>query len=393
MVTATLQPSVTTSGLRRRHVAAVVACHFTAAFAALGLPPYLPQLLPALGDPHAYWAGVLYVVPTAATALSAPLWGRLADRYGRKPLLLRAQLGLAVAFLLASQVQTVTALAAALALQGLLGGTFAATGAYLAAGLSGPRLAKALTAAQASARAALAVAPTAAGLLASQVDVRAMYALAALGPLVAAGLTLTLPEPRRSTTSAPPAGGSPMSGPVLTVWQLSALEAAFVLATVVTFPYLLPVVQVVWPAAGPALAGALFALPHVCYLLAAPFVLPRLAPVGGLSAGFVLVALGAAAHPAAQAWASPALLVTGRLLLGAGLTCGLVALAKLAAHAAAVNPPGRLFGTVEAWSKAGAVAAGLAASVLAGLSGPAAPALLGAVIAVLSVPLVLRSSR
>ncbi|GAA2716451.1 MFS transporter [Micromonospora olivasterospora] len=392
-MTATLQAPTTAPELRRRHVAAVVACHFTAAFAALGLPPYLPQLLPALGDPHATWAGALYVVPTAATALSAPLWGRLADRYGRKRLLLRAQLGLAVAFLLTSQVQAVTALAATLALQGLLGGTFAATGAYLAAGLSGPRLAKALTAAQASARAALAVAPTAAGLLATHVDVRGMYAIAALGPLVAAGLTLALPEPRPATTTAAPADPLSGSGPAPSIRLLCVLEAAFVLATVVTFPYLLPVVQAAWPTAGPALAGALFALPHVCYLLAAPLVMPRLDPIRGLTAAFALVALGAAAHPAAVTWASPPLLVTGRLLLGAGLTCGLVALAKLTARAAAAHPPGRLFGTVEAWSKGGAVAAGLSASILAGLSGPAAPALFGAVIAALSVSFILRSSR
>jgi MFS family permease len=182
-------------------------------------------------------------------------------------------------------------------------------------------------------------------------------------------------------------------GSAPSIWFLCAAEVGFVLATVVTFPYLLPVVSAAWPAAGPALAGALFALPHVCYLIAAPFALRTLRPHRGLAVGFALVALGAAAHPAAVAWTSPALLVSGRLLLGAGLTCGLVALAKLTARAADVHPPGRLFGTVEAWSKGGAVAAGLTASALAGLSGPAAPAFVGAAIALICVPFVLRSSR
>jgi hypothetical protein len=133
--------------------------------------------------------------------------------------------------------------------------------------------------------------------------------------------------------------------------------------------------------------------PHVCYLAAAPLALRRTRPYHDLAAGFGLVALGAAAHPAAVTWTDPALLITGRLLLGAGLTLGLVALATLTAHAAAVHPPGWLFGTVEAWSKSGAVAAGLAASALATFSGPAAPALLGAVVALSCVPFVLRSSR
>jgi MFS family permease len=387
-MTAILAPPV---ALRRRHVTAAVACHFTAAFAALGLPPYLPQLLPALGDPEARWAGVLYIVPTAATALSAPLWGRLADRYGRKRLLLRAQLGLAVAFLLAAQVRSVGALAAVLALQGLLGGTFSATSAYLAAGLTGDRLTRALTAAQASARAALAIAPTAAGLLAANLDVRDMYALAAAGPLLAALLTLTLPEPPAPAATTRSAGRT-AEGRAPTMRFLCAAEAAFVLSTVVTFPYLLPVVSQTWPDAGPAVAGALFALPHVCYLLLAPPALRVLRPYSGLATGFGLVALGALAHPLAVSAASPALLVGGRLLLGAGLTCGLVALARLTSLAAAGTAPGRLFGTVEACSKSGAVAAGLLASALASLSGPAAPAVFGAAVALSVVPFVLRSS-
>lgn len=54
---------------------------------------------------------------------------------------------------------------AALALQGILGGTFAASNAYLAMLDSGPALARNLTAMQWSARAALVVAPVAIGLV------------------------------------------------------------------------------------------------------------------------------------------------------------------------------------------------------------------------------------
>ena len=100
----------------RGHVHAVAGCYFVASFAALGLPPYLTEILPGLGDRHARWAGVLYVVPTVFGALGAPLWGRLADRYGRKRLLLRAQLGLAVAFLLAGWADSLATFTVALVL-------------------------------------------------------------------------------------------------------------------------------------------------------------------------------------------------------------------------------------------------------------------------------------
>ncbi|WP_143674197.1 MFS transporter, partial [Streptomyces caniscabiei] len=179
----------------RRQVHAVAACYFVASFAALGLPPYFTQILPELGDRAGRWAGVLYVVPTVFSALAAPLWGRLADRFGRKRLLLRAQLGLAVSFLLAGWADSLTMFTAALVLQGILGGTFAASNGYLGAALDGPRLSRALTLMQGSARAALVFAPIVVGALSPWLSPHRQYALLALLPLAAALLLAALPEP------------------------------------------------------------------------------------------------------------------------------------------------------------------------------------------------------
>ncbi len=157
---------------------------------------------------------------------------------------------------------------------------------------------------------------------------------------------------------------------------LALSEAGFVLVTVVTFPYFLPLVTNLAPGLPPVVGGLLFALPHLCYLLAAAPTLRLLRARArpGLVAGFALAAISALAHlvpalgvPGPMAW-----LIAGRLLLGAALTCGLTALSLLAAEAAEDRSPGRLFGVVEAWSKGGAVIAGTAASALAVL-GPAAP--------------------
>jgi MFS family permease len=82
--------------------ATVLACHFAGAFAPMGLPPFLGLILVGIAPgADESLIGWLYIVPTACLAISAPLWGRMADRWGRKPLLLRAQIGLAVSFLVA----------------------------------------------------------------------------------------------------------------------------------------------------------------------------------------------------------------------------------------------------------------------------------------------------
>jgi MFS family permease len=73
--------------------------HFIAAFAVLGMPLFLPYVLPSLsGSITPQWIGMLYILPTLCTATVAGFWGRFADCRGRRLSLLRAQLGMAVGF-------------------------------------------------------------------------------------------------------------------------------------------------------------------------------------------------------------------------------------------------------------------------------------------------------
>ncbi|MGW6731242.1 hypothetical protein [Streptomyces sp. NPDC055013] len=58
-------PRMSRSGFGRGRVHTVAGCCFVASFAAPGLPPYLTEILPELGDRSAHWAGVLHVVPAA----------------------------------------------------------------------------------------------------------------------------------------------------------------------------------------------------------------------------------------------------------------------------------------------------------------------------------------
>ncbi|WP_395293524.1 MFS transporter [Kitasatospora hibisci] len=396
-------------GLGRRQVHAVAACHFVASFAALGLPPYLTAILPALGDPQGRWAGVLYIVPTVFSALGAPLWGRLADRFGRKRLLLRAQLGLAVSFLLAGAADSLPAFTLALVLQGFLGGTFAATNGYLAAALDGARLSRALTLMQGSARAALVAAPVLVGALSPWIDPHRQYLPMAVLPMAAAVLLSLLPEPTRPAAAAVrtgdaegEAGGAigsagtanagragaadeaePAAAACTPLTALYAFEFAFVFATIISFPYLISLAEERLPGVSETTTGVLFALPHLCYLAFAARThtafLTR--PRAGIALGFGFVALGLAGHAVAH---SLPVFVAVRLLLGAGLTLGLVCLSVLAAEAVRGRAPGRMFGTLEFVSKGGAVAAGAVAALANGRFGTAAPVLVGTAAALLA---------
>ncbi|WP_217182470.1 MFS transporter [Streptomyces sp. AC495_CC817] len=384
MTTETL--AVSRPAFGRRQVHAVAACYFVASFAALGLPPYFTEILPGLGDRAARWAGVLYVVPTVFSALAAPLWGRLADRFGRKRLLLRAQLGLAVSFLLAGWADSLTMFTVALVLQGILGGTFAASNGYLGAALDGPRLSRALTLMQGSARAALVFAPIVVGALSPWLPPHRQYALLALLPLAAALLLAALPEPAEAEAEEPaerePEAAAP--APRAALRRLYALEFAFVFSTVISFPYLIALVEERLPGASAVLSGLLFALPHLCYLLTALAVhrVLHARPRHGIALGFALIALGLAGHGVADTL--PAL-VAVRLLLGAGLTLGMVGLSVLAADCARGRAPGGMFGSLEFFSKAGAVAAGVTAAVGSARFGSAAPVLIGGGMAALTV--------
>ncbi|MEV0034000.1 MFS transporter [Nocardia sp. NPDC050793] len=374
--------STDASGVDRR-VYAVAGSYFVASFAALGLPPYLTEILPELGDPTASLAGVLYIVPTVFGGLGAPLWGRLADRYGRKRLLLRAQLGLAVAFVVAGTADSIAVFTAALVLQGVLGGTFAASNGYLGAALHGSALARALTVLQASARAALVCAPIVVGLLTPWLSPHRQYLVLAVLPLAAALTLVWLPEPEAPPGSEPTGAGPTGEPRRALLRRLFAVEFVFVFTTVISFPYSIALVAERLPDVSPLVAGGLFALPHLVYLVISLPVQRRChAPGWPIALGFCCLAVGSAGHAVSD---SVIELTAVRLLFGAGLTLGLVGRNILAADCARGRAPGGLFGSLEFFAKAGAVAAGLAATAANARFGPAAPALAGGATALLVV--------
>lgn len=99
---------------------------FTTIVAMTLLLPFLPLYVEQLGvHDHAAiaeWSGAAYGATFLTAAFFAPLWGRLGDRYGRKLMLIRASLGMAVAMSLIGLSENVYQLVGLRLLAGLLGG-------------------------------------------------------------------------------------------------------------------------------------------------------------------------------------------------------------------------------------------------------------------------------
>lgn len=92
--------------------------------------PFLPIYVEDLGvTGHArisQWSGVAYGITYFMAALVSPLWGMLADRRGRKLILIRASFGITIVMILLSLVQNVQQLVLLRAIAGILGGYAAA---------------------------------------------------------------------------------------------------------------------------------------------------------------------------------------------------------------------------------------------------------------------------
>ena len=86
--------------------------------------PFLPLFLEQIGvhQDVETWSGILFSVAFFGGAISAPYWGSLADRFGRKPMIIRSGIALVVTYILIGFVYNPYLLLLIRLTQGLLSG-------------------------------------------------------------------------------------------------------------------------------------------------------------------------------------------------------------------------------------------------------------------------------
>src|ERR1700751_3972078 len=120
----------------QRTLWAMVGIQFINTMAFSVLSPIMPLFLPVLGveapSSVALWSGILNGVTSFVAAFASPLWGRVADRHGRKLMLLRSSLAIGLFTALMGAAADVWQFFACRALMGVFAG-FSSTAIALVA--------------------------------------------------------------------------------------------------------------------------------------------------------------------------------------------------------------------------------------------------------------------
>ena len=196
----------------RRNFVVCLLGSFTTIVAMTLLLPFLPLYVEQLGvhDRAAIveWSGVAYGATFLAAAIVAPLWGRIADRHGRKLMLMRASLGMAVAMSLIGMATTVWQLVALRLFAGLAGGYASGSTILVATQTPKARVGVALGVLSSGIMAGNLAGPLIGGVLPPMVGIKATFWLAGgviFGTFVATTLLVReAPRPARGQTASRP---------------------------------------------------------------------------------------------------------------------------------------------------------------------------------------------
>jgi DHA1 family multidrug resistance protein-like MFS transporter len=172
-----------TTAIARRNQLVTVMMVFTVFTGFAFVLPFLPLYVRELGvdepEAAALWAGILIGVSPLMAGLLAPVWGRLADRYGHKGIAVKALVAYVALLALCAAVSRVEQLLALRVGLGLFGGLGPLGLAMAAAQAPREDTGRAVGLVQAAQILSAAIGPLAGGLLADAIGMRRTFLVAA----------------------------------------------------------------------------------------------------------------------------------------------------------------------------------------------------------------------
>ena len=359
----------------RRNLYVCLFGSFTTLVSMTLLLPFLPLYVEQLGvhDPAAVvqWSGIAFSATFLPAALVQPLWGWLADRYGRKSMLIRASLGMAVTMSMMGLAQNVWQLTALRFAAGLAGGYASGSIVLVATQTPRERAGWALGTLSVGTLGGSLVGPLVGGLLPDLIGVRQTFL--AGGAMIAVAFVATCLLVREERVVRQP----PAPGPRQGAWASIPDRRPVVAMLVTAFLLLLanmsiePIITVYVARLDPGdshvarMAGFVMAAAALASIIAAPRV-GRLADRVGAWNVVVLGLLAAAVLLVPQAMVtSPWQLLVLRFLMGLSLAGLLPAITTLIRH----NVPDRIAGQMLGYSQSAQFAGQVAGPLMGGFLG------------------------
>lgn len=196
----------TTTNWRRNQIA-VVAATFVGFTGFTLVMPFLSRYIQELGVTDtgevALWAGITLGITPGIVALCAPLWGRVADRFGNKLLVQRSLFSCIIVMALMASATEPWHLVALRAAQGLLAGYGGLTLTMAARSAPPEQMASAIGAVQTAQRFGPAIGPAIGGVLASVVGLRNAFLVSSLVYLIAFIMMTVMYKERRDEAVRP----------------------------------------------------------------------------------------------------------------------------------------------------------------------------------------------
>jgi len=344
----------------QRNIYAIWSAQFLAMVGLTLIVPFLPFYLRVLGvtrlEEVERWSGFLFAAPFLVQMLTAPLWGVLGDRHGRKIMVLRAMAGIGTTNALSAIVSNVGQLLVIRTVQGGVSGFVAAGNALVTASIPPHRMGAALGVLQTSLTAGGIIGPLFGGALADLVGYRNVFLITG-ATCYAAAVVVFLGAQEHTTPPRTRTVDPGVWANVVYFFQSPALRTTGMLlcTSQVAIMTVEPIFSVyvttlrVPPERVATVAGVLFSVTGFAAMLGAPL-WGRTADRSGEQRVLVLTLAGAAVAYAAQFWAgTPWEVFVFRAALGF-FTGGM--LPPLYAIVARSAPPERLGGIMGLTSSA-----------------------------------------
>jgi len=340
------------------------------------LPLYVSQLGVSSHEALSMWSGLTFSVTFLVSAIVSPMWGSLADRKGRKLMLLRASLGMAIAILLQAFATNVWQLFLLRALMGLTSGYIPNAMALVASQVPRERSGWAISTLSTAQISGVIGGPLMGGFLADHVGLRAVFLITAVLLVISFLVTLFLIKEgaRPSVSKAERLSGKAVFASLPYPWLMISL---FVTTMVIQLcngsvgPILALFIQSMAPESSNIafLSGMIAAVPGISALMSDP----RLGKLGDrIGTGRILMAtlvVAVVLFFAMSFVTTPFQLGVLRFLLGFADGAMLPAVQTLLIKYSSDRVTGRIFGYNQSFMYLGNVAGPLMGAAVSAMAG------------------------